>query len=275
MATNNARQAVLQTAELLEQILIGLDFFDVWRCQRVCKQFQGVIQQSGKLQEMMMLRLANGPREIWERYFKPSSEDTRWKASFRILRGSEAQSLLPTYGAKPTRLIPAKLCPVLQLSHLGWSELPDCATRLQHRSGESVMFDTWPGLDSPASWKELFVTDPPCTKASVTLELSIGSLDLFQGGRIGVVRTVEAAEGLKVGHLVERPFLEMAGEVSWSLKGQSGWKHYKYPARLLKRFEDRLKAKAAVSRARTVVHLEGIVIPTEVEWQAVSTQAEG
>ncbi|KAK4619488.1 hypothetical protein CLAFUW4_11439 [Fulvia fulva] len=268
MATDSARQAVLRTAELLEHILLGLNFFDVWRCQRVCKQFQAVIQQSSRLQETMMHRLGSLPRQTWDHYFEPTSEAMRWKPCFRLADDSDTWSNRWSQ-AKPTRLTPAKLCPLLEISHYGSSELPTAAPRLQYRMGEAVTFKKQVDLQESLSWKELFVTDPPCTNASVTLAFSIGDVDSFQGGSIEVVRKVAVAEGLRLKHLVEDP-LKMPGEVAWSLKWQRGCKHYKYPARLLRTFEDRLKTKAVLNRLRTIVNLEGMVIPTEEEWRAVS-----
>ena len=85
------------------------------------------------------------------------------------------------------------------------------------------MFNTRPSLSISALRKDLFVTDPPCTKASVSLEFSIGPIHSFRGGSIRVDRTVEHVEGLKMKHLMEDP-MEMAGEVQWSLKGQRGSK---------------------------------------------------
>ena len=268
MTTHGARQAVLCTAELLEHILLGLDFFDVRRCQGVCKQFRTVIHESGRLQETMMLRLGSQPRQTWEHYFKPVSEDIRWKPQFRLVTADDTFHPLTGHRVRFTRLTPARLCPLLEISRRGSSELPPSALRLQYRSEEAVVFRTSPDL-ADTSWKELFVTDPPCTLANLSIEFRIGSPDFFEGGSIRVVRTVEAKDGLKLKHLVESP-LEIPGEVVWSLKWQRGAKYYKYPARLLRKFENRLKAKAVISCLRTIVSLEGMVIPTKEEWRSIS-----
>lgn len=65
MTTDAARQAVLQTDELLDAILVNLSMQQLFVIQRVSKRFKAVIAATPAIQEKMFLRPSKGPAETW------------------------------------------------------------------------------------------------------------------------------------------------------------------------------------------------------------------
>ena len=65
MTTEAARKAVLQTAELLEDILLHLSARDLFVIQRVSQQFQQIVKASHRLQQAMFLRVTTTEEQTW------------------------------------------------------------------------------------------------------------------------------------------------------------------------------------------------------------------
>lgn len=65
MTTDAARQAVLQTDELLDAILVNLPMKQLFVIQRVSKRFKAIIAAIPAIQEKMFLRPSKGPVETW------------------------------------------------------------------------------------------------------------------------------------------------------------------------------------------------------------------
>lgn len=55
--TNSTREAVFNTAELLEQIFLHLPAKTIYGSQRVCRQFRDIVQMSVELQQKLFLRI--------------------------------------------------------------------------------------------------------------------------------------------------------------------------------------------------------------------------
>jgi len=75
MRINASRQAVLNTNELLENILVFLPPTQLFADQRVCKQWRDVIASCPEIQRSMFLRVEEVPPQIWGFKVDYSSRD--------------------------------------------------------------------------------------------------------------------------------------------------------------------------------------------------------
>lgn len=148
MTTDAARQAVLQTDELLDAILINLSMQQLFVIQRVSKRFKAVIAATPAIQEKMFLRLKGGPIETWT-----VDQDT--------YRSSGTNHGVV---AARSRRRPATLNPALY-NDSGWGIQQE-----DWLSDRSVSLDCRPFLakQSISLREDTFISDPPCFKAEAS-----------------------------------------------------------------------------------------------------------
>lgn len=65
MTTDAARKAVLNTTELLEQIILCLPWKKIFVIQRTCQQFRDTIRSSTPIQQRMFLKPSVEP-QVWK-----------------------------------------------------------------------------------------------------------------------------------------------------------------------------------------------------------------
>lgn len=156
--TAAARNAVFDTAELLEAILVCLPFKELFVVPRVCKSFKQVITSSVHIQQKMFLR----SRGVDERWFLPTIK-------YPTIGGPLGPvSPQVTKATKEYRV--TDLCPLLSREPF-WTEW------------EIYSIVDWPVLipaeitslmdmedllcHKDASWRNILLTDPPYESASV------------------------------------------------------------------------------------------------------------
>ncbi|KAI7322989.1 hypothetical protein KC315_g8650 [Hortaea werneckii] len=198
-----ARNAVLHTTELLENILYFLPMKDLLFAQRVCMKWRDLIQRSIPLQEALFFR----PKELgvyWKLVPEPGLPS-------RVVQVDEEQYLLGLPGKVFKAAIPNPLlCQPASGSTRGKNERPGIA-----------WFRSRPSSFHPeASWRKMLIAHAPSclfeyyfefTKYPVWPDAEIKTIafpdDGNAGNVVGFVEEVEA-EGLAVewdGHVLTFP----------------------------------------------------------------------
>lgn len=65
MKIDGPRQAVFQTAELLEMILLNLTVVNIFGVQRVCRQFRDAVASSTAIQQKLFLKPSDAEQQSW------------------------------------------------------------------------------------------------------------------------------------------------------------------------------------------------------------------
>lgn len=206
--TAEARQAVFQTTELLENIIVHLLLLDIITTKRVSKQFNNVICGSPSIQQKLFLQPLEKGGQQWEK-------STPTMVAVRDLNIKTCTCSIDT-GATThkKRFTPTVLNPLLnqvdQMPLLLPRRTPAHKSRL-HKAAlhEGEMFAIGKSFRSILtkaasqkdrsnyeSWTNMYVTDPPCKSALVCMRLGSDSLRiLFEIQRSG---------GITLGELVAR-----------------------------------------------------------------------
>jgi hypothetical protein len=165
MTTDAARQAVFNTSELLEQIILHLPMKNIFGIQRVCKHFNEVIVTSPEIQIKHLVRLqGDRPKETWVKTtLKGTRNGHQEDVRFRKVEANEVAGRRGFY-------TPAALNPLLEMMPQDspfrlakwWSTSPDWC--------EAVTMNFSQGhLGSHPSFLKTYITDPPCQKAEAQL----------------------------------------------------------------------------------------------------------
>lgn len=279
MATDSARQAVFQTAELLEQIVSFLPFESLWKCQRVSKQFQHLVAQSSMIQTSLWLRPGNTPRQEWRIIHLQCQKTLQLKTCFQRVT---PRTPPPVAHHVPGSLTPARLCPLLHISGVWKGQAHNSAERLHRRPGEQVTFVFTPRIDISqlASWKDMYISDPPCFEANVSLRLAWREKNLPPNTTnttvtmirdeawIEITRRISKPEGLKVGDLLRMPF-EMPGPVRWYSSWRYRQREIKRPMGILAKLVKEMGEAPVMEGERNFVLLIGMAVPGQEEWEAM------
>lgn len=139
MTTDAARQAVLQTNELLGAILVNLPMKQLFVMQRVSKHFKELIATTPKLQEKMFLRCTGFPTETWT-----IQERVSWA------RG-------------PATRTPVVLNPVLIDKIYLEASMPDWYFEMLREANRKIWVDCrgFP-IKQKVSLLDTYISDPPC-----------------------------------------------------------------------------------------------------------------
>jgi hypothetical protein len=172
-----ARKEVLETCELLENILSFLPAKNIFGVRRVSKLWKGNIAASTHLQERMFLRLENKPHEIWTLETKHKLDANQYRKQYRYLNDTEMKfqrvesvDLAPDSDKKV--IAPVTLNPMLSrvLPHLP-NVLRIYAGPSGHSWGtkETANFTSWVDLSQhgKSDFWNTNLTDPPCHRASI------------------------------------------------------------------------------------------------------------
>lgn len=135
MSTTTARNAVFDTIELLEEILVRLPFKNLFLVQRVSRRFQEVITTSFQIQQKMFLRQREREKSWMLRSTVPINQYQRRGQTFELLvpASKDVTNRLQTFGV-------TTMCPLFE-SPLRSGSQSACA-RL------SAMRSEYAGLDS-------------------------------------------------------------------------------------------------------------------------------
>ncbi|OQO10425.1 hypothetical protein B0A48_03721 [Cryoendolithus antarcticus] len=284
-----AVHAVLGTTELLEGILLNVPMFDLFVIQRVSQSFRDCIAKSHKLQERMWLRLSGRPAEKWEVEVLPDNygwSDGRFKQQISAdTDGSDEIS-----SSQMAMHTPVILCP------FAWSggdafcsaysvTKPYVYLRSPHDK-KSLRTD----LTQLGTWREMYVTDPPCITVQVHL-----TYKYWPKGRrfhhefmLGVLKNVQEDMGVKFGHLVSgtlREPLDIANYTTHTDDGEittpgSGWDWNEWDQHNVQEHVKRLLALGSdypgvfgTDTHSWYVEPQDIVIPSSEQWQDVHDRA--
>lgn len=164
-------RGVLETNELLENIICYLPLKKILDVQRVSRQWKNVIASSPNIQEKLFMRRANKEQELW---IMVKREPGRGNVKDKPLR----VKVLPT--PDTPAITPVSLNPMLRVSR-SWhnpngvrfpvSMLPDRYT---------VTFPAWANAlrYNESCVRNMFVTDPPCNRAHIKhLTIYFGSFE--------------------------------------------------------------------------------------------------
>ena len=193
--------AVLETVELLEDILVRLDFKTLLLCQRVSRKFRDVVNDSNKLQTKLFLKPANSISEA-EALGMPN--EPQW-----ILSGGEGC----TTGQGPIALLNTNIVKVLISEYFGSG--PGIA--LSRRLLPTLSTMRW-----QASAGRMYISQPPVaiTEITSTLGKYLGGMgrgdDDYQGRIYSVYLTEMQLPLLAVmDEAEEQVFAEFQYSVNW------------------------------------------------------------
>lgn len=189
MTTDAARRAVLDTAELLENIMMQLPPRKIFVIQRVCKQFRDIVANSVKLQQRLFLRSDGTEAQEWRVAVKRN--DYRWPITGRYVKSTDILEADENAGEafKPVRL-----------GHALEQYSTDETIRTAYFSVEQLLqfrqdFDFF----GESSLAKTYLAHPPKQLAILELELCYKSdSKMYYSGRVEVSRP----DGLKVADLL-------------------------------------------------------------------------
>jgi hypothetical protein len=205
MTTDAARQAVFNTSELLERIIVHLPMKSIFAVQRVSQKFKAAVDTSPSIQTKVFRRLQNTPPETWI-----ACDITAHGVRKFDVHATPTEDPRPAMG-KPLR--PVVLNPLLKVV-----PRPSCFPRPWTRTPRSPYHDDemlWSGrkfveidvrqglLGNDPSFLKTHITDPPTCKARVAIaaeyQLEPDS-ELETGTAVGSI--VESEDGLTFGDLI-------------------------------------------------------------------------
>lgn len=172
-----AQSNVLATTELLELIFLCLDARTLFAIQRVCRNWNSLINDSRKLQELMFLRVPPNAKQ------PPSLHHcaTNWEE--RLATAQFMDDVI--------------LCPVLEL-----------ATQfVRTHPGHVAASCTQSALRGSPSWHRMLLSNPPCKQATVALWWRIG--DSMRGSIY--LESVTSSAGLRFKDVVQAALAQRAG----------------------------------------------------------------
>lgn len=175
-----AQSNVLATTELLELIFFCLDAKTLFAIQRVCRNWNSLISDSRKLQELMFLRVPPNAKQPPALHHCDTSWDER-----------DAQLLTAQFADDVT------LCPVLEI-----------ATQfVRTHPGQIAASCTQSALRGSPSWHKMLLSNPPCKQATVALWWRIG--DSMRGSIY--LESVTNSTGLRFADVVRAALAMRAG----------------------------------------------------------------
>lgn len=169
MKIDGPRQAVFNTAELLEAILLEIPMKQLFTIRRVSKQFRDTVNSSVRLQEEMFLRPRKTDKEFWTlRTLQPYPDGFRKsQMECEFVPSSE---LVTNQVANAERMQPVRCNPMVCEHRNGSMRTP---VRTLYSQYEVIDLSLKPLLIHPDMCPEMYLTDPPCTETFVELEIPI------------------------------------------------------------------------------------------------------
>ena len=275
LTTDAARKAVFNTNELLEQIILCLPMRTIFGIQRVSRNFKDVIATSPKIQEKMFLRLRKDiPAETWMFETLNRDPDNPNRAVWKKERDVRFEKIDPNSVKTKGRLLkPVVLNPLLHLTSWITPVLP-AKTRLYLLldKRESVAMNFSPShFGSHHSFLKTYITDPPCYTANAVIEADVlldPTKEPIHGRAIAWGDTSD--QGLTIGDVV---LARTDVYLHWGRRGHPDEKYT--DTQLEKVIRDRAPfVMGKDSKPNLTLELFGVVIPTDEEWRAASSEHE-
>lgn len=263
--TSAARDAVFNTAELLESILVYLEPKNVFVLQRVCFRFQETIAGSPRLQEAMFLRPpARTPGLRWA-----SESSGKFDKEPRLFEVLDHATPVPLIEGNRIRLItPTRLNTILQVATGGYGHQLDSNVRIARYLHDVVAPLVPFELRKKESWHRMHMSDPPATRARIDLRWIIKT-----GVSGSVERDVEDPNGITFGSLLDAALRRKSeGTLArgyWTDQETKGKHDLITLSELLDGLERKYGKKARlVSVMPCNIQLYDMVVPSQREWEA-------
>jgi hypothetical protein len=203
-AVTEPRRAALDIPEILENVLRFLQFKTVFGVQRVCRQWKDLIASSPAIQEKLFLRLRNDTSETWMSMNSKSvpcnirelPRDS--ELNFRMVNTVEVESGSWRHTAPGVKHLfkPVALNPLL-------SRTSTSVFELERGGGHTFKVDVPAAYSPHHSYRDIYLTDPPCRDCTIELEFSKtrpGPNGLtWRGGKA----TVQSNKALTLGDLID------------------------------------------------------------------------
>ncbi len=264
------RDAVLETVELLENILVQLPAQDILTAQRACRTFRDVVYQSRSIKRKLFF-LADTFREPWtidrsvafEHYDvqKADSHASRNCAGSTVTPGSA----LHHQTKDELLLVPVELSPVLARVEGEWYcprgyNGPSSERSLTESTECTIVKPLRGVLNSRVSWHRMYLCDPPCTRAYVSITFGTSNSGRSRPGGWAIV---EDPKGLTMGSLVEaivcKPDMTFRHE-------HFGWRDVRD---IVREQEGAAKGEAYIvwDFPVPIIKLEGVIAPIGNQWR--------
>lgn len=192
------RDVVLSTTELLEHVLMCLTPSKLLVVQRVSRRFRDCIATSPALQQKILYKSSGSKPQQWlaVSYLDP---DGRLRSFFTTTAAKlDELEILPEL---ETQLCtPLKLCPALTTRFSDMLQYPPAEAVCRLVSPRTRPTDTV-DYATAGSWENMFLTDPPCTEATMQMQWERGGeVDL-----VSVYHQIKDQAGVKLGMLRKLP----------------------------------------------------------------------
>lgn len=200
MIIETSRQAVFQTTELLENILVHLPMRDILVTQRVCQKFDAVIKGSVSIQQKLFSRPYE-KGELWQ--FTKYPDDPLRTGEFSIAKGE-----VP----KEERLTLAKLNPLFTVCPIASGDSVESRRiMLASQDGYGVAMKEFltatldrllvQNFAGCGTWRNMFITDPPSKELQLAILWTSGGLPCSDHMQ---EVSYKRDEGITIGYLVEQ-----------------------------------------------------------------------
>jgi hypothetical protein len=271
--------AVLNTAELLEIILINLEFHDLIRSQRVSTLWRDTIARSTTIKQKLFL----SPDEIKDRWaivgktysdlhFIQITPSTTLPPPVRITYIPWRESV-----PSPQETTPVCLSPLLKQERQEYSEQHGSVKAISLAQNALFTQTTYcrllRNLHGPldgATWRSMHLCKPPCTslKAKITFKVS-----LMPVRSTTVHVEIDEPSGITFGLLIDRamaaPLTNKDGKKCAGDRGSVA----EYIRDGNNRQRAYVQAKNVLGSDGTFLQMKGVVAPSDEEWEEVARSA--
>ncbi|KAK4958801.1 hypothetical protein LTR10_003598 [Elasticomyces elasticus] len=269
MKVNGTLQAVFNTAELLESILLHLSAKQVFGVQRVCKQFRDIVATSILLQQKLFLRTSRV--DSGDMLAVKYGELVTLSPNIICPKLAMADSM-----ARPDTLLLAR--PAIHWN--GMTELTIGARRAVDRlTGYGEILTLEPhhygikrgmAVIGEGSWKSMYPADRPCQRARVHVHWSMNTKPRTYGCMRCSDATTEDPRGFTLGGLVAKavtdvlPCMDMERDKPFLYEvGNEQRQHVGSGMSLIRQLEAESGKRAVIGKLRFA--MEDVVFPDEKE----------
>ncbi|KAF2208089.1 hypothetical protein CERZMDRAFT_101786 [Cercospora zeae-maydis SCOH1-5] len=281
MKVNAPRQAVLNTAELLENIILQLPVRSIYSAYRVCTQWKALVDTSKEVKKKLFL-IPTAKEQVWE-IERCGGRVTISPAPENMALSERQPGHCALRTKSPSLLQPVKLHPLLSFAHsdlpmierISTGGLEKATTELGRKArmlgaSSNVPLSSSPAAKTRSLVLDAAITDPPCKLAKVAQTWSAkrkqvkGKRAQIRYGRIDFI--VRSDTGITFRDIIAS--LHQRGECDvWSgyelqHKLDNDWTLEELNDRYEERDYEKLKVDPKVE-----LELPTNVVPDEAEWQ--------
>lgn len=260
-----ALQIVLDTTELVENIIKHLPARNIFGVQRVCKTFAGVIATSPSIQQKMFRRLHNQPEEQWvmSRDSVQIRDDTD-QCDVRLYRGADSDSPIGDFA-----FTPVALNPLFAASHMPL-EMPEIHRVSTANASYFSLGDFWCGSQQKASFLDTCLSDPPRRSLTVKFACTTVPKEAKTAVCFYAKRSIASDQALTVRETLHQA-LELDGDITYLRRdGEQEYIHFSGSQTVsyaMKSVEE--EAGSGNLQGMVSFILEDTIVPTEAEQAAV------